>query len=140
MGGVEDAIADGVGAGGIGEVVVPVLGVELTGDDRRACSVAILEDLEKITPLGVGDGSDGEVVDDEDVEASEAREDAWKRAVGPCEAELIVVVLHLVGRRGRIPNIAAPLVKTATSKWGASACRMTSASRTLSSTTHTEAP
>jgi hypothetical protein len=89
MGGVEDAIADGVGGGGIGEVVVPVLGVELTGDDRRACSVAILEDLEKITPLGVGDGSDGEVVDDEDVEASEAREDAWKRAVGPCEAELI---------------------------------------------------
>jgi hypothetical protein len=42
----------------LSEKVVPVLRVELTGDDRR--SVAVIEDLERIAPLGIGDGSDGE--------------------------------------------------------------------------------
>jgi hypothetical protein len=87
MGGVEDAVADGVGGGGVGEVVVPV--IELAGEDRRADAVAVLQDLEQVATLGVGDGSDGEVVDDEDIETSETCEHARERAVGASETELV---------------------------------------------------
>jgi hypothetical protein len=89
MGGVEDAIADGVGGGGVGEVVVPVLRIELAGEDRRADAVAVLEDFEQVAALGVGDGSDGEVVDDEDIEASETCEYAREGAIGASETELV---------------------------------------------------
>ena len=44
---MDDAVADGVGEGGIREVVVPVVRRELARDDRRACSVAVLEKLER---------------------------------------------------------------------------------------------
>jgi hypothetical protein len=43
VGGVKNAVADGIGRGGVGEVVVPVLGVELAGDDGRASAMAVLE-------------------------------------------------------------------------------------------------
>ena len=82
MGGVEDAVADRVRGGGVGEVVVPVLRVELAGDDRRACCVTVFEDLEEVSPFGVGDRGNGEVVEDEQVESSEAREDAREGAIG----------------------------------------------------------
>ena len=71
---VQDAVADGVGDGGVGEVVVPALVFQLACDDRRAQAVAVLEDLQQVPPLGLGDGRDGEVVDDEDVDPGDARE------------------------------------------------------------------
>ncbi|MEO8183482.1 MAG: hypothetical protein ABI895_32005, partial [Deltaproteobacteria bacterium] len=89
MSGVQDAIADGVGRGGVGKVVMPVLGVELAGDDRRAGSVAILENFEEIASLGIGDRSNGKIVQYEEVESREASEDAGEGAVGPGETKLV---------------------------------------------------
>jgi len=68
---------------------VPVLGVELAGDDRRAGSVAILENFEEIAPLGIGDRSNGKIVEHEEVESREASQDAREGAVGPGEAQLV---------------------------------------------------
>ena len=68
---------------------MPVLGVELAGDDRGTSSVAVLEDFEEVSPLGVGDRGDGKVIDDEKVETREARQDARKGAVGSGESQLI---------------------------------------------------
>ena len=56
MGIVEDAIADRVGQGGVGEVVVPLGRRQLAGDDRRAIAVAVLEDLEQVATLRIRDG------------------------------------------------------------------------------------
>ena len=47
---VQEAIADGIGQGRLPEVVMPLGRRELTGDDRGARAVAILEDLEEIAP------------------------------------------------------------------------------------------
>lgn len=44
---MEDAIADGIRDGGVGEEVVPPLVFELTRDDRGTKAVAVFEDLEE---------------------------------------------------------------------------------------------
>ena len=65
---MDDAVADGVREGGIREVVMPVVRRELARDDRRACSVAVLEKLQEMATFLVADGGDREVVDDEHIE------------------------------------------------------------------------
>lgn len=56
---MEDAVADGVGEGGIAQVGVPVGEGELASEDGRAQLVAILEQLEEIGALRVGDRGQG---------------------------------------------------------------------------------
>jgi hypothetical protein len=63
MSGVEDAVADRIGGGGVGEIVVPVLWVQLARHDRRAHAVTVFENFEEVAPLGVRDRSDRKVVD-----------------------------------------------------------------------------
>ena len=48
MGVVEQPIADGVGDGSLSELIVPVLDLELAGEDGGAGAVAVVEDLEQI--------------------------------------------------------------------------------------------
>jgi len=45
VGAVQDAITDCISGGRVGEVVVPVLRIELTRDDRSARTVTVLENL-----------------------------------------------------------------------------------------------
>ena len=89
MGAVEDAIADGVGDRRIGEEVVPAIVFELTGDDRRAQAVAVVEDLEEVATCVLGEGSDREVVEDEDIHLRDACEETRMGTVGACETELV---------------------------------------------------
>jgi hypothetical protein len=51
---VDEAIADGVGMGGLADQVVPARDRDLAGDDGRAALGAIIEDLEQIAALGRG--------------------------------------------------------------------------------------
>ena len=83
MGVVQEPVADRVGQGRIGQVVMPLVGRQLAGDDGRAGAVAILEDLEQIAALGVLDGREPPVVDDEDIDAGQLGEQADVGAVGP---------------------------------------------------------
>lgn len=50
---MEDAVADRIGDGRIAEVVVPLGGRQLAGEDRGAGAVAILEDLQQVAPIDV---------------------------------------------------------------------------------------
>lgn len=86
---MDDAVADGVRERRIREVVVPVGRCELARDDRRPCSVPVLEKLEEMTSFLVTDGRDREVIDDEDVDAREPGEHADVAAVGVRDAKLI---------------------------------------------------
>jgi hypothetical protein len=86
---VEQAIADGVGQRGLAEVVVPLGGWELAGDDRRAAAVAVFEDLEQVAALLILDGGEAPIVEDEDIEAGELGEQADVGAVGAGEREVM---------------------------------------------------
>jgi hypothetical protein len=89
VGAVEDAIADGIRDGGVGEEVVPPLVFELTGDDRGTKAVAVFEDLEEVATGILGKRRDGEVVQDKDVHLRDASEQTWIRSVGAREPELV---------------------------------------------------
>jgi hypothetical protein len=86
---VQEAVTDRVGQGGVGEVVVPLGGRELAGDDGGAGAVAVLEDLEEIAALRVLHGGEPPVVDHEDVEAGERAEQADVGAIGTGQGELV---------------------------------------------------
>jgi len=86
---VEEAVADGVGQRGLAEVIVPLGGRQLARDDRGAAAVAIFEDLEQIPALLILDRRQAPVVEDEDVEAGELREQADVGAVGPGQGEVM---------------------------------------------------
>ena len=45
---MDEAVKDGVGEGGILELAVPVGDRQLRGDDHRAASEAVVEDLEEV--------------------------------------------------------------------------------------------
>jgi hypothetical protein len=84
VGVVQDAIADGVGQGGLAEVVVPLGGWQLARD-RGAAAVAVFENLEQIPALLILD--EAPVVEDEDVKAGELGEQADVGAVGEGQDE-----------------------------------------------------
>ena len=50
---MDDPIQNGVGNGGISDVIVPAFYRELTRDERRADTVTILDDFEKVSALSV---------------------------------------------------------------------------------------
>src|SRR5207244_10691755 len=120
VGTAQDAVADGVGKGGVAQIVVPVFRIELAGHDRRAALLSILEHLEKVTAILIGDGRDGEVIEHEYVDAREASEHPWVRAVGACELELVeeargaaveramTLSTRLVRERARDVTLAGP--------------------------------
>ena len=60
---VNEAVEDGVAEGGIADDVMPVLDGELAGDERRAATVAVVEDLEEVTALCVVEGHHPEVIE-----------------------------------------------------------------------------
>jgi hypothetical protein len=51
MGSTENAVADRIGEGRIGDVVMPVLGIELAGDNRAPSLLSVFQHLEKIASL-----------------------------------------------------------------------------------------
>jgi len=63
---VEETITDRIGQRRIADVVVPLGGRQLAGDDRRAGAVPIFQDLEQIATLLILDRGEPPVVDDED--------------------------------------------------------------------------
>ena len=86
---MEEAVADRVGDARIMEVLVPLRWRKLAGNDGGACAAAIIEELEQIVALGIGERRKSEIVQDEDVEASELAKSADVGAVGTSQGELV---------------------------------------------------
>jgi Diguanylate cyclase, GGDEF domain len=62
---VHEAIEDGVGDGRIGNCVVPVIDWQLACQDRRAAVVPILDDLEDVAALFLGERREAPIIQDQ---------------------------------------------------------------------------
>jgi hypothetical protein len=89
VGVVQQPITDGVGEAGLTDVIMPLGGRELAGDDGRAASVAIFKDLEQVAPLLVLHRRQAPVVEHEDVHAGEFAQEPGVGAVGTSKAEVV---------------------------------------------------
>lgn len=59
---MQEAVTDGIGERGLADEVVVLGRGQLAGDDGRTGAIAILEDLEQVTPLMVLEWGQGKVV------------------------------------------------------------------------------
>jgi hypothetical protein len=72
----EQAVADGIGDRRFTESLVPERDRELARDDRAAQARPILDHLQQVGCLGVGERLEGEVIEDEDVDPGPGGEQA----------------------------------------------------------------
>lgn len=93
-------VENGVGDGRIAQVVVPALARQLTGDHGRPRAIAVLQDLEQIVSVPIGDGAEAPVVEHQHVDAGEAPQDGDVGAVRVRERE--------IGEEARQPTIDDP--------------------------------
>jgi hypothetical protein len=68
---------------------VPILGRKLTGNEGGSPLAAILDDLDEIAALGVAQGGEQPIVDGEELEPSQAGEDAGLGSVAAGHRELL---------------------------------------------------
>jgi hypothetical protein len=73
---VDEAIEYGVGNGGIADVSVPIVDRQLGGDDGRSTAVSIIGDLQQIAPLLCGERCQSPVIEDQNLDARQALEQA----------------------------------------------------------------
>ena len=66
---VDETVENGVGDGGIGDHLVPVIDRHLAGDDGGTALMPIVDDLEQIATLVGGERSQSPVVEDEEFDA-----------------------------------------------------------------------
>ena len=86
---VEQTIADRIGDRGVADVIVPALRGQLAREDRRAVAVAILDDLEEVSPLGVAHWDETPVIEDEHVDPGQLGEEAGVGSVGVDQSQLV---------------------------------------------------
>ena len=67
---MHDAVQDGVGQGWLVQPGVPGRHRQLTCDQRGMTAYPVIEQLEQVTALVRGNGADGEVVQDQQVQLS----------------------------------------------------------------------
>ena len=84
---MDEAIEDGVGDGGVGDDLVPVLDRHLAGDDGRAALMAVVDDLEEIAPLFAGERGEPPIVEDEEIDARQCLEEPGIASVAAGEGE-----------------------------------------------------
>src|SRR5262249_46422954 len=88
MGVVNKAIKDRVGISRIADERMPFIDGDLAGEDRRAAAITLLQDLVEV-PTGAGVGRfEAPIVEDQDLHAGKAAQDAGIAAVAVGEREL----------------------------------------------------
>ena len=117
---VDEAVQDGVSQGGIAYDVVPVFDWNLTGDDGRSSTVAIVEYFQKVAPFGRSEDGQAPIIENEKLNASEGFEHASIAAVAASEGERLeeawdalilnraIVAACLVAQRASNPAFAKP--------------------------------
>jgi hypothetical protein len=70
---VDEPVAAGVSEGGVTDDSVPVLGLQLAGEDGGAELVAVVEHFERLLALSSPEGLQAEVVEDEDLSLASLR-------------------------------------------------------------------
>lgn len=77
---------------------MPLVDWDLAGDQGRSAAVAVLQDLEKVDPLSLGEDGDAPVVQDQQIDAGKALQ---RPAVSPVAA----------GQRQGLEQARNPLVE-----------------------------
>jgi len=86
---VDEAVEDGVGVGGVTDQAVPVGDGDLAGNQGGLASVPILEDLEEIMTSLRAERLKAPVIEDQELDRSEALEATGEAAVAVGKSELI---------------------------------------------------
>ena len=89
VGVVDEAVEDGVGEGGVAEVVVPGVWGELAGDEGAAGVVAVVEEFEEVAAVAVSERGDAPVFEQDEVEALQAGEEGAVAAVAFGDLEVV---------------------------------------------------
>jgi hypothetical protein len=84
---VNNAVEDGVTKSWVADVGMPFVHWELAGDDGGSAAVAVVYDLQQITPLFAGQRRQSPIIEDEDLHAGQALEHAGVAPVTACEAK-----------------------------------------------------
>ena len=88
MGVVNEAVEDGVGIGRIADEGMPFIDRDLAGKDRRVAAITFLENFVEITPGAGVERFEAPIVEDEELDAGKAAQDAGISAVAAGEREL----------------------------------------------------
>ena len=89
MRGVHEAVEDGIGDCRIDDHLVPVIDGELTGQDRRAAAVAIVDDFEQVAALLRGQWRQPPVIEDQKLDTGEALEEAYIPSVAARQCKCV---------------------------------------------------
>ena len=84
---MNEAIEDRIAECGVPYNVVPMFDGDLTGDDGRGTTMAIIEDLQKVAPLGRIEYRQAPVIEDEELNAPDGFEQPAIAAVAASEGE-----------------------------------------------------
>ena len=85
---MDQAVQDGIAEGGVPNDFMPVLQGELAGDQGGLSAMSILQDFEEIPTLGIGEGGQAVVVEDEEFGLLEAIQAPRIRSVCPGQGKL----------------------------------------------------
>ena len=88
MGGGDETVEDGVRDRRLADAAVPLLDGQLAGDEGRAETDTVLEDLEEVSALDFREGRDAPVVEDEHRRSGEPLEELAVAAVAAGDGEL----------------------------------------------------
>jgi len=86
---MDQPVADRIGDTGFADGRVPGRRRELAGNQRRRSFAPIFEDLEEIAPLGVRERGEQPIIDGEQIEFSELREQPAIRAVAATDGKVV---------------------------------------------------
>jgi hypothetical protein len=86
---VKEAVQDGVRVGGIADLVMPAVHGNLRGNDRRAATMAIIDDLHQVAALLGGELHHRPVVKDQDADAGEVPQGSGLAAVEARHGQIV---------------------------------------------------
>ena len=86
---MNQAVADRVGDARFPDGGMPGRGRQLAGDQRRGAFAAVFEDLEEIAPLAIRERREQPVVDGQQIELGELREELAVGAVAAADGEIV---------------------------------------------------
>ena len=84
---MNEAVQDRVTESGIADDLVPVFHGDLACDDNRCTSMAIIENLEEVAPLGPIENRQAPVIEDKELNVSERFEQTAITPVATRESE-----------------------------------------------------
>src|SRR5208283_954131 len=84
---MNEAVQDRIAEGGVTDDVVPMFHGDLAGDDGRGATMAIIKELQKVTPFGRIENRQPPVVEDEELNATDGFEQAAIAAIASSEGE-----------------------------------------------------